>query len=135
MSAYEARVTGETFTQEADLLLNVQAACNLPERALPSPSKDAGREGCAKGGDGRPEPPLSCPSQGTWAAKAVPPDEHVSEAGQERPQNNDPPEDDMSVDDVEVTNVKERPKRHTCRPQFYQSDEMERMEKEKRKTT
>ena len=133
-SADDAPPDGESFSQETDFLLDFQNACDLPGRAPPPPPKDLGREGCAKGGDGRPESPPPCSSQGTRASQAVPTEEHGGEARQDPP-SNDPPEDDMSVDDVEAANVKERPKRHICRPQLYQSDEMERMEKEKRKAT
>ena len=42
------------------------------------------------------------------------------------------PEEDMAVEDDPVTEQKEQPKRHTSRPQLYQSDEVE---KEKRKMT
>ena len=46
----------------------------------------------------------------------------------------EPPDDDMTVDDDGEEQQKERPKRNTSRPQLYQSDEVDRMEKEKRKT-
>ena len=51
--------------------------------------------------------------------------------------NPEPPDDeDMTVVvDDDVTEQKERPKRHTNRPQLYQSDEVDRLEKEKRKST
>jgi hypothetical protein len=49
--------------------------------------------------------------------------------------NPEPPEDDMTVDVDDASDQKERPKRHTSRPQLYQSDEVERMEKEKRRTS
>ena len=41
--------------------------------------------------------------------------------------NPQPPDNDMTVDDDDgAEEQKERPKRNTCRPQFYQSDEVEK---------
>ena len=79
-SADDAPPDGESFSQETDLLLDFQNACDLPGRAPPPPPKDLGREGCAKGGDGRPESPPPCSSQGTRASQAVPTEEHGGEA-------------------------------------------------------
>ena len=50
--------------------------------------------------------------------------------------NPQPAEDnDMTTETDTVTEQNERPRRHTVRPQFYQSDEVEQEEKEKRKAT
>ena len=47
--------------------------------------------------------------------------------------NPEPPDSDMTIDGEGVEESKERPKRNTSRPQLYQSDEVEKMEREKRK--